>query len=165
MEIAAEVWSWVIVALQRRSSAHLHRAWPAAHIHHANALHLDWQTVVASDRLSYILGNPPFVGKQYRTPEQDRDTDAVFQGVKGVGVLNYVAAWYQKAAQYIQGTGIACSLVSTNSITQGVDSAVAHGLFATFDDLKQNGPDLHRVCGAARRRLPPAAQLPADRAA
>jgi hypothetical protein len=91
----------------------------SAHIHNDNALHLDWETVIPKEKLSYILGNPPFIGKQYRTPEQDVDIDAVFGGVKGAGVLDYVAAWYLKAAQYIQGTRIVCAFVSTNSISQG----------------------------------------------
>jgi hypothetical protein len=91
----------------------------SAHIHHANALTLDWRDVVPPSRLSYILGNPPFVGKQYRTDEQNAEMETVFHGVKGAGVMDYVAAWYLKAAQYMQGTGIRCAFVSTNSISQG----------------------------------------------
>jgi len=96
----------------------------AAHIVHNNALRLDWAELVHPKELSYLLGNPPFIGKQYRTKEQDTDIDAVFQGVKGAGVLDYVAAWYLKAAQYVQGTPIVCAFVSTNSITQGEQAAI-----------------------------------------
>lgn len=96
----------------------------SAHIVHGNALQLDWPTVILSDKLSYILGNPPFIGKQYRTPQQDAEIDAVFHGVKGAGVLDYVAAWYLKAAQFIQSTSIVCGFVSTNSIVQGEQAAI-----------------------------------------
>jgi len=91
----------------------------SAHIHNANALQLDWKTVVAPERLSYILGNPPFVAKHLMSVEQGEEMDAIFNGVQGAGLLDYVAAWYLKAAQYIQGTHIVCAFVSTNSITQG----------------------------------------------
>ncbi len=102
----------------------------AAHIHIGNALQLDWDSIIPKERLSYILGNPPFVGKQYRTPEQGRDIDNAFSGVKGAGVLDYVAAWYLKAARYIQGTPIVCAFVSTNSITQGEQVSILwHELF------------------------------------
>ena len=39
-------------------------------------------------------------------------------------MLDFVAAWYIKAARYIQDTRIACAFVSTNSITQGEQVAV-----------------------------------------
>ncbi|HEY0070107.1 MAG TPA: DNA methyltransferase [Chloroflexia bacterium] len=95
-----------------------------AHIHNDNALRLDWETVVPKERLSYILGNPPFVAKHLMTDEQGADIDTVFYGVNGAGVLDYVAAWYLKAAQYIQGTAIVCAFVSTNSISQGEQVSV-----------------------------------------
>ena len=91
----------------------------SAHIHNANALQLDWQKVVPPAQLSYILGNPPFVGKTYQTKEQKEDMELVFSTTKNAGLLDYVAAWYLKAAQYIQNTNIVCAFVSTNSITQG----------------------------------------------
>ncbi len=91
----------------------------AAHIHNANALQLDWESVVPKERLSYILGNPPFVGSKYQSVEQRAEVEGVFRGVHGAGVLDYVAAWYLKAAQYMQGTRIVCAFVSTNSISQG----------------------------------------------
>ena len=96
----------------------------SAHIIHGNALSLDWQTVVPPERLSYILGNPPFVGSKYQSDQQREAAARVFHGVRGAGVLDYVAAWYVKAAQYIQGTTIVCAFVSTNSISQGEQVSV-----------------------------------------
>lgn len=86
---------------------------------YGNALRLDWMTVLPPAECSYVLGNPPFVGKQFRTEEQEEDVSLVWGQTKGHGLLDYVTCWYQKAAEYIQGTRIGVAFVSTNSITQG----------------------------------------------
>lgn len=52
-------------------------------------------------RLNYILGNPPFVGKQHQSAEQKADLTAVTTGIHGGGVLDFVAGWYVKAARYL----------------------------------------------------------------
>lgn len=67
----------------------------------------------------YILGNPPFIGKKEQNANQKSDMEFVFSGIKGSGVLDYVTAWYLKAAQFIQNTKIKVAFVSTNSISQG----------------------------------------------
>jgi hypothetical protein len=90
-----------------------------ARIIHGNALTTDWGTVAPKDQLSYILGNPPFVGAMLMDESQRQDLLNVAGPLKSAGVLDYVAAWYLKAAQYVQGTAIRVALVSTNSITQG----------------------------------------------
>ena len=90
-----------------------------ARILHANALTTDWNTVLPNTEATHIVGNPPFVGAMVMSPQQRKELLNVFQHQKGVGVLDYVAAWYWKAAEYIQGTEIPVALVSTNSITQG----------------------------------------------
>jgi hypothetical protein len=89
------------------------------HIVHGNALQIDWSDVLPAERLSYIISNPPFVGKQFQSAEQKTDMELVFQDIKGAGVLDFVTAWYLKAARFIKGTQIECAFVSTNSITQG----------------------------------------------
>jgi len=91
----------------------------SANIVHGNSLRLEWEDVVPKDKLSFILGNPPFIGKQLQTKEQKEDMKATFDKVKGAGVLDYVTAWYLKASQYIQTTKIKTAFVSTNSISQG----------------------------------------------
>jgi hypothetical protein len=91
----------------------------SANIVLGNALRLDWKAILPPEQCSYVLGNPPFVGKKARDKEQVLDMDAVFGELKGAGNLDYVTCWYQKAADYIQGTGICVSFVSTNSIAQG----------------------------------------------
>ncbi|MBZ0222630.1 MAG: DUF559 domain-containing protein [Dokdonella sp.] len=127
----------------------------SAAIVHGNALRINWNEVVAAEELDFILGNPPFVGKKEQNAEQKADMAAVFAGVKGAGVLDFVSAWYLKAAQYLkplsprergwgegktpssgaarhlppagEGTGIRCAFVSTNSITQGEQVGVLWG--------------------------------------
>ncbi len=91
----------------------------AAKIVHGNSLRIDWHSVIPKEKLHFILGNPPFVGKQEKNKDQKADIQSIFAGVKGAGVLDYVAAWYFKAAQFIQKTNIYCAFVSTNSISQG----------------------------------------------
>ncbi len=90
-----------------------------AHIVEGNALRLDWEDVVPKGELNYIMGNPPFVGLSMRSHEQQEDMGTVFDGNDRAGRLDYVAAWYRKAAEYIQQTNIEVSFVSTNSIIQG----------------------------------------------
>lgn len=90
-----------------------------AYIVEGNALRIDWETVVPKDKLNYIMGNPPFVGHQYRSKEQAADMDYVFAGFGNYGKLDYVSSWYKKSVDYIKGTHIKAALVSTNSIVQG----------------------------------------------
>ena len=52
---------------------------------------------ISPDRCHFILGNPPFGGKQFGDAEQKADMDIVCGNVKGGGVLDYVTAWYFKA--------------------------------------------------------------------
>ena len=69
---------------------------------HGNALTLDWQGVLPAARCSYLLGNPPFVGAKYMDDAQRQDTRAVFAGIDNAGLLDFVAAWYVKAARYLR---------------------------------------------------------------
>src|SRR3990167_7701374 len=97
------------------------------HIHHANALTTEWVAVLSLNRASYVFGNPPFVGKKEQSVAQKKDVAPLFSSIMGSGVLDYVTAWYIKAAAYIQGTHIRCAFVSTNSITQGEQVGVLWG--------------------------------------
>ncbi|HOC57165.1 MAG TPA: hypothetical protein PKI20_16220, partial [Verrucomicrobiota bacterium] len=103
------------------------------HIHVGNALRLDWKEVIPPGECSYILGNPPFVGKQFMTGEQKADMQLICGRVNGGGVLDYVTGWYFKAAQYLQGCGTRCAFVSTNSISQGEQPGILWGeLYARY---------------------------------
>ena len=103
------------------------------HIHVGNALRMDWAEVIARDQCSYILGNPPFVGKSFQSSEQKADMELVCRRIEGDGVLDYVCGWYLKAAAYIKETAIVVGFVSTNSITQGEQVAVLwRALFSRY---------------------------------
>lgn len=90
-----------------------------ANIEEGNALTLDWESVVPKEQLSYIMGNPPFVGGMMMTKEQHSDLEIAFPECKNIGETDYVAGWYAKACRFIRGTEIRCAFVSTNSICQG----------------------------------------------
>jgi hypothetical protein len=109
----------------------------SATIVNGNALRLDWKTIISPDQCSYVLGNPPFIGKQMMSDEQGKDMDAVCGDIQGYGLLDYVTAWYVKASDYIPGTGIRCAFVSTNSISQGEQVGVL------WSYLFQRGAKIH----------------------
>ena len=90
------------------------------HIMVANALELDWRTILPPNVCSYIFGNPPFVGHQWRTKDQQSDMARIW-GKKGqVNRLDYVTCWFNKATLYAAANkSIEIAFVSTNSITQG----------------------------------------------
>jgi len=103
----------------------------AAHIICGNALRIDWEEIVPKSELSYIMGNPPFIGHQYRNKEQTEDLWLVFGDMSKAGKLDYVCCWYKKAVEYIQDTKIQVAFVSTNSIVQGEEVAILwQSLFA-----------------------------------
>lgn len=105
----------------------------AAHIVEGNALRINWEKVVPKEKLSYIIGNPPFVGARWMSPSQKEDVISIF-GEKwiNVGNLDYVTCWYKKAADIMTNTSIRAALVSTNSVTQG--EAVANLWKPLFSD-------------------------------
>ena len=89
-----------------------------------NALEIDWETVVPKDKLSYIIGNPPFLGYSLQSPKQKADLLSVYVDENGkpyktAGKIDFVSAWYFKASHIMRNTSIRTALVSTNSITQG----------------------------------------------
>lgn len=104
----------------------------SATIVHGNALRTDWQSLIdplpwekEQQKYDYILGNPPFIGHHYQNQEQKEDLTAIYNGVNGYGVMDYVSAWYIKAANYMNKYNSSnenitrTAFVSTNSISQG----------------------------------------------
>ncbi len=100
-------------------SSDLHTIKESANIFNVNALKEDWKELLEDTHIDYIIGNPPFLGSKLQSKEQKEDMTLVFNGVKNAGDLDFVSAWYVKAAQLVQGTNGKVALVSTNSITQG----------------------------------------------
>ncbi len=116
----------------------------APHITKGNALRLDWKTVVPADRLTAIVGNPPFLGKKMRgkkgdarSMEQAEDMAIVFGNWDGHAELDYVAGWYAKALAYAKGTTVPVVFVSTNSLTQGEQVSIL------WPRLVQQGVHIH----------------------
>jgi type II restriction/modification system DNA methylase subunit YeeA len=99
----------------------------SATIVQGNALRINWQSLIelmpwekGEAKYDFIFGNPPFIGKSMQNVAQKSDMEKVFGGVKGAGVLDYVAAWYIVAANYMQQSPkTKTAFVSTNSISQG----------------------------------------------
>ena len=110
----------------------------SAKIFHGNALRTDWDSMIEllpwesktdREQYDYILGNPPFIGSKMMTQQQRNEVAEMFDNVDGCGVMDYVTAWYARAAKYLQkhydsekrsdfqNTRVA--FVSTNSIVQG----------------------------------------------
>ncbi len=118
------------------------------HIVNGNALTLDWNDALPAERASYVFGNPPFVGAKFMDDAQREGTQRVFADIKSGGLLDFVAAWYVKAARYMTSVtpaqagvqpiekldsrlrgndNIKAAFVSTNSITQGEQAGVLWG--------------------------------------
>ena len=121
------------------------------HILHADALETDWAEVLPPERCSYVLGNPPFGGAKFQTPEQREQV----RGIAGLGgsggTLDYVTAWFLKAGEYVRESDTRIGFVATNSITQGeqvgqlwpllferhgLEIAFAHRTFAWGSDAR-----------------------------
>ncbi len=92
--------------------------------------------LVGKSKYNYILGNPPFIGKSLQNIQQKVDLEIIFSGVKGAGVMDYVAAWYVKAAQIIQNTNTKVAFVSTNSIAQGEQVGILWNLLFNHYKIK-----------------------------
>lgn len=107
------------------------------HIHIGNALRMDWNDLIPAAECSYILGNPPFLGKSWMSNEQKHDMRLITtsqEKINGAGVLDYVAAWYFKASRFIHGGAIEVAFVSTNSLSQGEQPSVLwHHLYRAYE--------------------------------
>ncbi|MBC7523724.1 MAG: class I SAM-dependent DNA methyltransferase, partial [Flavobacterium sp.] len=108
----------------------------SAKIVHGNALQVNWEEVISKKDLSYIIGNPPFLGKSNQNFEQKKDLEKIFKSIKGAGVVDYVAAWYVKAAMIMINTKIKTAFVSTNSIVQGEQVGVLWNLLLNKYNIK-----------------------------
>lgn len=108
----------------------------SAKIIHGNALQIDWENVVSKNDLSFILGNPPFVGSRIMDKNQKQDMLSVFDNSKNIGDLDYVTAWYINAAKFIHNTTIKVAFVSTNSIVQGLQTSILWGQMLNKYNIK-----------------------------
>lgn len=108
----------------------------AAQIHHADALEINWESIISKNNLSFIIGNPPFIGSKIMKQSQRDQVVKEFDNIEGCGVLDYVTAWYIKAAKYIQDSKIKVAFVSTNSIVQGEQTSILWGQMLNKYNIK-----------------------------
>ena len=138
------------------------------HIVHGDALETKWSELLPPDACSFVLGNPPFVGAKYQTDEQRAQVRGIAALGKSGGTLDYVAAWFIKAGQYVKGSTARIGFVATNSITQGeqvaqlwpilferckLEVAFAHRTFAWGSDARGKAHVHVVILGLDRREV------------
>lgn len=118
--VAAQRFGKARPSIPLRRSAHIAKG--------KNALQLDWNDVLPAAQCHYIVGNPPFIGHQWRSTEQANDMARIWGNKGQFNRLDYVSCWYKKAADLMQvNPKIKVALVSTNSITQGEQAGILWG--------------------------------------
>lgn len=89
-------------------------------IQQGNAARDDWNAICPNDGGEiYLIGNPPYAGSKTQTTEQKADYDFVFGQRAYSRNLDYIALWFVKGADYIEGTRAELAFVTTNSVSQG----------------------------------------------
>ncbi|WP_406017881.1 N-6 DNA methylase [Micrococcus luteus] len=85
-----------------------------------NATRIDWNTVCPNDGGEiYLIGNPPYKGGKSQGKEMKADYPFVFGRRPYSKDLDYIALWFVKGADYIEGTRSELAFVTTNSVSQG----------------------------------------------
>ena len=143
----------------------------APHILHGDALETDWTALLPPEECDYVLGNPPFGGAKFQTPEQRAQVRRIAALGKTGGTLDYVAAWFLKAGDYARAGRARIGFVATNSITQGeqvaqlwpvlfdrckLEIAFAHRTFAWGSDARGKAHVHVVILGLDRREDAPA---------
>ena len=137
------------------------------HIVHGDSLETEWSGLLPPGDCSFVLGNPPFVGAKQQTAEQRAQVRGIAALGKNGGTLDYVAAWFIKAGEYIQGGDARIGFVATNSIRQGeqvaqlwpllfarrkLEVAFAHRTFAWGSDARGKAHVHVVILGLDRRK-------------
>ncbi|NLH59778.1 MAG: class I SAM-dependent DNA methyltransferase [Ignavibacteriales bacterium] len=94
------------------------------------------ERIINRNTFDYVFGNPPFIGSKIMTRDQRNDVAKQFGNTAGAGVMDYVTAWYVKAAKLIQNTKTICAFVSTNSITQGEQVGILWNVLINMYGIK-----------------------------
>lgn len=142
----------------------------APNIRHADALETDWAEVLAPEKCSYVLGNPPFIGAKIQTEAQRAQVRRIAALGKSGGTLDFVAAWFLKAGEYLRTSQARIGFVATNSITQGeqvaqlwpllfdrygLEITFAHRTFAWGSDARGKAHVHVVIIGLSSRALEP----------
>jgi hypothetical protein len=141
------------------------------HIHPADALETDWDTVLPAAQCSYVLGNPPFGGAKYQSDKQRAQVRNIARLGGSGGTLDFVTAWFIMAGAYVQKGKARIGFVATNSITQGeqvaqlwpllfercgLEIAFAHRTFAWGSDARGKAHVHVVIIGLTQRAQEPA---------
>lgn len=90
-----------------------------AHITHADALELDWNSTLPEVAgRTWVFGNPPFRGDA-RTAEQKRALQNAWGSSVQLSRIDFVTGWHAKTLRLLEKRPGAFAYVTTNSITQG----------------------------------------------
>jgi hypothetical protein len=74
---------------------------------------------------TYICGNPPYKGSNWRTKEQTQELGKLFSNeLKAWKALDYVTGWFFKASKYCEYGQADFAFVATSSICQGVQASL-----------------------------------------
>ncbi len=140
------------------------------HIHHSDALEIDWGDVLPAEECHYVFGNPPFSGAKKSLDDKRLQVQRI-SGLAGGGTLDYVCAWFLMAAKYIEANAkVKIGFVATNSITQGeqvaqlwpllferyrLEIAFAHRTFAWGSDARGKAHVHVVILGLVRQEIEP----------
>jgi hypothetical protein len=141
------------------------------HILCADALEIDWTTVLPPEQCSYVYGNPPFIGAKFQSDKQRAQVRRIAALGGSGGTLDYVCAWFLKAGEYVQNGKAKIGFVATNSISQGeqvaqlwpllfdrykLEIAFAHRTFAWGSDARGKAHVHVVIIGLTRQDMEPA---------
>ena len=74
---------------------------------------------------TYICGNPPYKGSNWRTKEQTQELgDLLSHRTAAWKALDYVCGWIMKAADYSRTLPSSSAFVTTNSVCQGLQASI-----------------------------------------
>ena len=139
-------------------------------IRHGDALEIDWKDVLPPEKCSYVLGNPPFGGAKYQGENERQQVRRIANLGGSGGTLDFVAAWFLKAGEYVQSCDADIGFVATNSITQGeqvaqlwpllfgrygLEIGFAHRTFAWGSDARGKAHVHVVIIGLSKRALAP----------
>lgn len=100
-------------------------------IRHANALTIDWgdDNGVPDAPRTFVFGNPPFLGKNLQTKEQQTLIKQAWNelGTTTVSMADLATAWIAKTAAFLENRNGTFAYVTTNSIAQGTNVPLVFG--------------------------------------
>ncbi|MDO4797206.1 MAG: N-6 DNA methylase [Coriobacteriales bacterium] len=134
---------------------------PIRNITRGNALTCDWNSVIARDMCTYIVGNPPYKGSRKVKETESEELKSIYGGT--VDTMDYCAGWFMKAAEYMSANCRAAFL-ATKSVCEGsqvkpiwqpvfgtgVHIDFAHNAFRCYNEMPGGSNVLCVIVGFSR---------------